>query len=421
MTVRPGRAAVLALACVFTSSCVSTNSHSSPPPAATPVAPISTTGPTPGHWHAAWTRTLSVVPAEGEIRDLALVGGVLVAASPQGVEALDARTGTTVWRSDSFDRSGVAAFAVSGRQVVIATRGGRWISVQAPTGRVSWRSQAPSGALIPYSDGLQILAASAAVPVASLDTNIIRGIDGQTGRTKWNIGPPQLYGCTPDTSRLTQPGSVETKRYVSKNWLAIPVTCGTQDAVVAVNAATGRAVWRHGTLKSGDAPRPAASDRFIGINDDGYGVFEQGNKKDSHSLVVQEPTGATKAILNRAEAYDVWGPLSPLATVGSNMILPFVRHGKHYFTSMTTGGTRPSVMSLTEGVRVAAFDGVRAYGVQQDGSIRVASAGQKSQAAVRVGLKGKAFWVAVGNNSLFVAGVDGSSGSGRVAIESIGG
>lgn len=117
MTVRPGRAAVLALACAFTSSCVSTNSHASSPPAATPVAPISTTGPTPGHWHAAWTRTLSVVPAEGEIRDLALVGGVLVAASPQGVEALDARTGTTVWRSDSFDRSGVAAIAGTLRRV----------------------------------------------------------------------------------------------------------------------------------------------------------------------------------------------------------------------------------------------------------------------------------------------------------------
>lgn len=184
MTVRPGRVAVLTLVGMLASSCVSTNT----PAATTAVAPIATAGPAPGRWHSAWSRTLAFAGATGGIGDLALVGGVLVTASPQGVEALNARTGETLWRSISFDRSGVGAFAVSGQQVVIATRGGRWISVHAPTGRVSWRSQAPSGVLIRYSDSFQVLAASVTVPVVSLDTHTIRGVDSQTGRTRVRIG-----------------------------------------------------------------------------------------------------------------------------------------------------------------------------------------------------------------------------------------
>lgn len=252
-----------------------------------PSGPISVEGPMPGRWHAAWTRTFTVARDAGDLGNLALVEGVLVAASPQGVEALNARTGATLWRSASFDRSGVAAFAVSGRHVVIAARDGRWIGVRASTGLVSWRSQAPSGALIPYSDGLRVLAGSATVPVASLDTHTVRGIDGLTGRVKWTIGREQLYGCTPDASRLTQPNSVETKRYVSKNWLAIPVTCGVRNAVVAVDAASGRAAWRHGTLTPDDSPLSSAGDRFVGINDAGCGIFERGIEEDSHELILQ--------------------------------------------------------------------------------------------------------------------------------------
>ncbi|GAA2161708.1 outer membrane protein assembly factor BamB family protein [Actinomadura napierensis] len=343
-----------------------------------------------------------------------------MAASPQGVEALSARTGATVWRSVSYDHSGVAAFAVSGQQVVIATRGGRWISVHAPTGQVSWRSQAPPGALIPYSDKLQVLAGAATVPVVSLDTHTIRGVDSRTGRIKWNIGRQQLYGCTPDTSRLTQPSSVETQRYVSKNWLAIPVTCGTRSAVVAVDAASGHATWRHGTLTPDDSPLSSAGDRFVGINDDGYGVFEQGVEKNSHKLIVQDPSGQAKTVLNKAQAYDIWGPLSPLAMVGGNMIVPFLRNGEHYFAAMTASGGRTSIVSLSEGVRVATFDGTRAYGIQKDGSIKVATVGRALSVEVNPPLKGNAFWVAAGNESLLAAATDDASGKSRVTITSIG-
>lgn len=421
MTVRPGKAAALAFACAFVPSCVSANSHPSPPSGTTSVAPIAARGPAPGRWHPAWTRTLSAARPAGGIEDLALAGGALVTASPEGVEALDARTGTTVWRRDVLDRSGVAAFAVSGQEVVIATRGGRWVGVQAPTGRVLWRSPSPSGALIPSPDGLQVLAASTTVPVASLDTNTIRGIDSRTGRTKWRVDRRQLYGCTPDASRMAQPNSVETKRYVSKNWLAIPVSCGTRDAVVAVNADTGRATWRHDTLKPDDSPRPSESDRFIGINDDGCGVFERGVEKGSHSLIVQGSSGSAKTILGKAGAYDIWGPLSPLVTVEGSMILPFGRRGRHYYAVMAASGAHASAISLSEGVREAAFDGARAYGVQRDGSIKVAAPGQTAQAEVRPALKGRVFWVAAGNGSLFVASSDDSSEGGRVVIESIGG
>lgn len=420
MTIRPGKVAVLALVGALASSCISTNPKSAPPSAGTSVAPIATTGPTPGHWRAAWTRTLSVAREAGEIRDLALVGGVLVTASPQGVEALNARTGATVWRSISFDRSGVAAFAVSGQQVVVVTRGGRWISINAPTGRVSWRSQAPSGALIPYSDKLQVLAGSATVPVTSLGTRTIRGVDSKTGRIKWDIGQQQLYGCTPDASRLTQSGSVETKRYISENWLAIPVTCGTRSAVVAVDAASGRASWRHSTLTPDDSPLSKASDRFVGINDDGYGVFEQGVEKDSHKLIVQSPSGRVRTALDKAQSYDIWGPLSPLTTAGGNMIIPFVRNGEHHFAVMTVGGDRTSIVSLSEGVRAATFDGTRAYGVQKNGSIKVGTAGRAASAEVRPPLEGNAFWVAAGNESLLAAASHDVSGKSQVTITSIG-
>jgi PQQ-like domain len=420
MTMRAGKAAVLTLVTTLASSCVSANSNSASPSVGTSVAPITTKGPTPGHWRATWTRTLSVAREAGEIRDLALVGGVLVAASPQGVEALNARTGATAWRSVSFDRSGVAAFAVSGQQVVIATRGGRWISVNAPTGRVSWRSQAPSGALIPYSDELQVLAGSATVPVTSPDTRTIRGVDSRTGRIRWDIGQQQLYGCTPDTSRLTQPGSVETKRYVSKNWLAIPVTCGTRNAVVAVDAASGRATWRHGTLTPGDSPLSNVSDRFVGIDDAGYGVFEQGVEKNSHKLIVQDPSGRVRTALDKAQSYDIWGPLSPLTTAGGSMIIPFVRNGEHRFAVMTAGGGRTSIVSLSEGVRAATFDGTRAYGVQKNGSIKVATAGRAPSGEVRPPLKGDAFWLAAGNESLLAATADDAPGKSQVTITSIG-
>ncbi|MFB4301404.1 PQQ-binding-like beta-propeller repeat protein [Actinomadura sp. NTSP31] len=420
MTVRTGKAAVLALACMFVSSCVSTHLRSGSPAAPTSVPPITTAGPTPGHWNAAWTRRLAPVQVTGGIRDLALVGGALVTASPQGLEALNARTGATLWRSITFDRSGVAAFAVSGQQVVVATRGGRWLSIKAPTGQVSWGSPSPPGALIPYSDELQALATSATVPVVSSDDRTIRGVDSQTGRIRWGIGRQQLYGCTPDASRLTQPGSVETKRYVSKNWLAIPVTCGTRNAVVSVDAASGRAAWRHGTVTPDDSPLSSAGDRFVGINDDGYGIFEQGTAKDSHRLIAQSPSGQVRTVLDEAEAYDFWGPLSPLATAGGRMIIPFLRHGKHYFAVMGTSGARASIVNLSEKVRKATFDGIRAYGIQQDGSIKVAATDQASPTGVRPPLKAKAFWIAAGNGSLFIATSGDLSERGQVTITSIG-
>jgi hypothetical protein len=345
---------------------------------------------------------------------------VLVTASPQDVEALNARTGATVWRTVSIDRSGVAAFAVSGQQVVIATRNGRWFSVHAPTGRVTWRSPSPSGALIPYSDELQALATSATIPVVSIATNTVRGIDGQTGRTKWNIGRRQLYGCTPNTSRLTQPSIVETKRYVSKNWLAVPVTCGTQEAVIAVNAATGRPTWRHSTLAPDDAPGPSANGRFVGINDDGYGLFEQQDKKGSYNLTIQDPSGQARTMLNNAQSHDIWGPLSPLLTAGSTMMFPFMRQGKHYFATMPTSGANPSTVNLSDRVREATFDGVRAYGVQQDGSIKVVTVGQPKTADIRPPLKGKPFWIAAGNNTLFIATSDHPPTKSQVTITAIG-
>lgn len=356
----------------------------------------------------------------GEIRDLALVGGVLVVASPQGLEALNARTGATVWRSVSFDRSGVAAFAVSGQQVVIVTRGGRWIGVYAPTGQVSWRSQAPSGALIPYSDKLQVLAGAATIPVASVDTATIRGVDSRTGRVKWSIGRQQLYGCTPDASRLTQQSSVETQRYVSQNWLAIPVECGTRNAVVAVDAASGRATWRHGILTPDDTPQSSASDRFVGINDDGYGVFERGVEKNSHKLLVQDPSGRVKTVLDKAQSFDIWGPLSPLTTVAGWMVLPFLRNGEHYFAAMTAGGDRTSIVSLSEGVRVATFDGARAYGIQKNGSIKVATVGRAVSAGVTPPWKGDVFWLAAGNGSLLAATAHDASEKSQITITSIG-
>ncbi|KAB2374361.1 outer membrane protein assembly factor BamB family protein [Actinomadura montaniterrae] len=416
MPVQPRKAAVLFLACALVSSCDSRNSPTTVPS----VAPITSTGPTPGHWHAAWTRTLALAPEAGEIRDLTLVGGVLVTASSQDVEALNARTGATVWRSASIDRSGVAAFAVSEQQVVIATRNGRWFSVHAPTGRVTWRSPSPSGAWIPYSDELQALATSAAIPVVSIDTNTISGVDGLTGRTKWNIGRRQLYGCTPDTSRLTQPSSVETKRYVSKNWLSVPVTCGAQDAVVAVNAATGQPTWHHSALAPDEPSGPSANDRFVGINDDGYGLFEQQVTKGSHNLIIQDPSGRVKTVRNKAESHDIWGPLSPLVTVSTTMIFPFTRQGKHYFTITTTSGDNPSIVNLSEELREAAFDGTRAYEVQENGQIKVATVGQAKTTDIKPLLKGKPFWIAAGNNTLFIATTGHPPAKNQVTITAIG-
>ncbi|WP_246342307.1 PQQ-binding-like beta-propeller repeat protein [Actinomadura verrucosospora] len=400
------RAVGVVVGCALVSGCVSANSPTKTPSA----APVVTTGPAPGHWHAAWTRTFASGSETGGIRDVALAGGVLVAASAQGVEALDARTGATRWRSGSFDRSGVAALAVSGEQVVIATRGGRWIGVQAATGRVSWRSRPPSGGLIPYYDKLQSLAGSAVLPVVSVDNRTIRGVDGRTGRIKWSIGRQQLYGCSPDVDWMTRSGSVETKRYVSGNWLAVPVTCGTRKAVVAVDAASGRAAWRHDTVTPDDSPQSAASDRFVGINDAGYGVFERGVRKGAHSLIVEAPSGRVTVALEKAQSYDTWGPLSPLASANGSMVLPIVRGGKHYFSAMASSGSRGSILGLAEEVSVATFDGARVYEVRKDGSIDVATVGRLAPVAVRPGMKGYAFWVAAGNNTLFVATSEGRRG-----------
>ncbi|MGI5324763.1 PQQ-binding-like beta-propeller repeat protein [Actinomadura nitritigenes] len=341
-------------------------------------------------------------------------------ASPQAVEAFDARTGAPVWRSASFDHSEVTAFALSGQQVVIVTRAGRWFGVDAPTGRMSWRSRSPSGTLIHYSDKLQVLATSTTVPVVSLGTRTIRGIDGRTGRTKWNIGRQQLYGCTLDTSQIAQTSSVETKRYVSDNWLAVPVVCGSRNAVVAVDAASGRATWRHGTMTPGDTPQSSANDRFVGINDNGYGVFEQGTGKDSHKLAVQDPSGRVQVVLNKAQSYDIWGPLSPLATVGSHMIIPFLRNGKHYFATMAVSGSRPSITHLSEDVLTATFDDSWAYGIRQDGSVEVAAVGQAAPVRMGPAPKGKVFWIATGNASLFIATSSATPEENQVTITSIG-
>jgi hypothetical protein len=47
---------------------------------------------------------------------------------------------------------------------------------------------------------------------------------------------------------LTQPNSVKTKRYVSRNWLSIPVTCGTRNAVI-VDGTRVYAIQQDGSIK----------------------------------------------------------------------------------------------------------------------------------------------------------------------------
>ncbi|MBO2460232.1 hypothetical protein [Actinomadura violacea] len=256
--------------------------------------------------------------------------------------------------------------------------------------------------------------------MVSVDTRTIRGVDGRTGRIKWSVGRQQLYGCTPDADSMAQSGSVETKRYVSRNWLAVPVTCGTRNAVVAVDAGSGRVAWRHGVMNPDDSPLSAASDRFVGINDVGYGVFERGARKGSHSLIVQAPSGQVKVALSKARSRDIWGPLSPLVSVNGKMVVPIVRDGKHYFAAMTTSGSQGSILGLAEEVSVATFDGVRVYEVREDGSIDVATVGRLAPVAVRPAMKGDVFWVTAGNNNLFVATSEGPSGKGRIVIAAVG-
>ncbi|GAA4239653.1 hypothetical protein GCM10022254_60600 [Actinomadura meridiana] len=161
------------------------------------------------------------------------------------------------------------------------------------------------------------------------------------------------------------------------------------------------------------------SDRFVGINDDGYGVFEQGVEENTHKLIIQDPSGRVRTALNKAQSYDIWGPLSPLTTAGDSMVIPFLRSGKHFFAVMTVAGEGASTIRLPDDVRAATFDGTTAFVIQKNGSVGVATGGAASTETLPH-LKGNVFWTAAGNNSLLVATSVDTAEKSQVSITSIG-
>lgn len=421
MFTRAGKATLvsLTLALVPVSGCTSSESR---PMASThraaPVTPIDATGPLPGNWHAAWTRTFAIGPNRGFLKDVALVGGVLLVGSSHGVEALNARTGATLWRSTSFASAQVTGFAVSGDHVAVSTGDARWFGVHIPTGKLTWRSESPSGRFVHYSDHLQALATSTTIPVVSLDASTIRGFDGRTGRVRWSIGKNRLYGCALNTSQVTVSTNDETRRYVSGKTLVLPAFCGRDDAVIGVDAESGRALWRRKTTRLDDHVPTSWPDRFIGIGENGDMLFEHGRTGDSLKLIVQDSSGRTKAELSGAEAKTVWGPLSPLTTSAGGVAFPFLRDGRSYFATLAPNSERISVANFTKGVRAAAFDGTRVYSVLDGGNVEVAAPEGSSSTQVRPAPRGSVFWAATGNDSLFLAASD-SPYEDRVTITSV--
>ncbi|MGK5558317.1 PQQ-binding-like beta-propeller repeat protein [Actinomadura kijaniata] len=165
-----------------------------------------------------------------------VVDGQLFVATPRGLVAHDAGTGSERWHYREPGRA-LAAYAVTGGVAVVMTgvpRTGvtvpdRWTALDATTGALLW-ARAVRGVPLPLAFDSPRAGMGGVVPVAA--DGRVRGVEARTGRVRWTSGPVGTPDC-----RST---------YAAGDDVLTLVTAVCRKAVrfLAVDPASGRERWR---------------------------------------------------------------------------------------------------------------------------------------------------------------------------------
>jgi outer membrane protein assembly factor BamB len=188
-------------------------------------------------------RVLSVDPADGRIQwELATEGGVLAApAVADGrvfagafggrVHALEVATGTRIWETDT--RGAVLSSpAVAGDLVIVGNRAYDLLALRAATGEVAWKryiwfSWVESSATV--ADGVAYIGSS--------DAAAAFAFAAQTGELLWEA---DVFGWS-----WGQPAVTDERVFVTTAGLRGYSGDAHRGGLVALDRATGQAVWRH--------------------------------------------------------------------------------------------------------------------------------------------------------------------------------
>jgi polyvinyl alcohol dehydrogenase (cytochrome) len=164
--------------------------------------------------------------------------GMVIAATAAGtVDAVDARTGRTVWVEDNLGAI-ASSPTVSGVAVYVGTLTGSVYAFDVATGNTLWRwNGPPSSALwaspVSYMNELIIGAAS---PYGDnpLTAGRLFGLDAATGRERWSMC--LLPGCAPGDGVWSTPA-------IDRNGVAFVGVGNPDDAVLAFDPQTGKGKW----------------------------------------------------------------------------------------------------------------------------------------------------------------------------------
>jgi len=215
--------------------------------------------------------------AFAEVKRVTLLHGRLyIAGKPRGIEVIDARDGTRLWRHDG--RYLVDEVPTVYEDTVLLVEGGEFVTVSGNTGRELSRSRTRLGAVTPLFPG----------------------------RDCWAVGSTndRVYGLFPNSGRrfwhITLDGHIENITPRGHNMLYVQTSAGS---LYAVSRSRREVMWHHKFPKPDCSPAALVGDTlFIGC-EDYYFYMLSIEKGDVSSKICLSAAVMGKPVVTKSHAF----------------------------------------------------------------------------------------------------------------------